>query len=369
MKKKIFRERNNQEIELDVVIHATFLEKIGGIESWVYYVAKKYNIGQITLLYSRADDEQLKRLEPHIRTIQYTDQKIKCNKIIFTMAQHVVRELYENAKEKYLVVHANYGKVYLYGFEDFPYMDKVYAVSDTARDCLKRLTEQEVFTLYNPVEVDKPKKLLKLISATRLTQEKGTDRIQKLSEELDKKGIPYIWLIFTDRPPEKVSKNIILMQPRYNMSDYIVQADYGVQLSDDESYCLFVHECLKLKVPVIVTDLPVYRECNITDKEAHFLKLDMSNLDVEKIYNNIPKVNYKLKDSDKEYQNLLKSGGTKMKKRTFRELYGTENAQNLTDTVQNAEIEEIASKEIEDADMQEEKVEKKKTTRKKKADK
>jgi len=226
MKKSVLRERNNHVLELDVVIHATFLEKIGGIETWVYYIAKKYNIGQITLLYSRADKEQLDRLEPYIKTIQYTGQKIKCNKIIFTMAQHVVPELYESAKEKYLLVHANYGKVYEYGYEKFLEMNKVYAVSNVARDSLKRLTEQEVFTLYNPVEIDKPRKLLKLISATRLTQEKGEGRIKKLSEELDKKGIPYIWHIFTDRPPEKVSKNIILMQPRYNMSDYIAQADY-----------------------------------------------------------------------------------------------------------------------------------------------
>ena len=305
MKKKVFREKYSKPLELDVVIHTTFLEKIGGIETWVYYIAKKYNIGQITLLYTRADEEQLNRLEPYIKTIQYTGQKIECNKIIFTMAQHVVPELYESAKEKYLLVHANYGKVYEYGYEQFPAMDKVYAVSDVARDCLKKLTEQEVFTLYNPVELDKPRKLLKLISATRLTQEKGADRIQYLSEQLDKKGIPYIWLIFTDRPPEKVSKNIILMKPRYNMSDYIVQADYGVQLSDDESFCLFVQECLKLKVPVIVTDLPVYNEVGITEKESYKLKLDMSNLDVNKIYNEIPKVNYKGVNSDKEYKKLL----------------------------------------------------------------
>lgn len=305
MKKSVLRERNNKVTELDVVIHTTFLEKIGGIETWVYYIAKKYNIGQITLLYTRADKEQLDRLEPYIKTLQYTGQKIKCNKIIFTMAQHVVPELYESAKEKFLLVHANYGKVYEYGYEKFPEMDKVYAVSDVARDSLKKLTEQEVFTLYNPVEIDKPRKLLKLISATRLTQEKGEGRIKKLSEELDKKGIPYIWHIFTDRPPEKVSENIILMKPRYNMSDYIVQADYGVQLSDDESFCLFIQECLKLKVPVIITDLPVYKEVGITEKEAYKLKLDMSNLDVEKIYNKIPKVNYKAVNSDKEYKKLL----------------------------------------------------------------
>jgi len=76
-------------------------------------------------------------------------------------------------------------------------------------------------------------------------------------------------------------------------------------LSDDESFCLFVHECLKLKVPVIVTDLPVYKEVGITEKEGYILNLDMSNLDVDKIYNKIPKVNYKALDSNKEYKKLL----------------------------------------------------------------
>lgn len=172
MKKAVLRERNNQALELDVVIHTTFLERIGGIETWLYYIAKKYNIGQITGLYTRADSEQLKRLEPHIKMVKYTGQKIKCNKIIFTMAQHVVPELYESAKERYLIVHANYGKVYEYGYEKFPDMDKTYAVSNVARDCLKKMSEREVFTLYSPVEQDKPKRLLKLISATRLTTEK-----------------------------------------------------------------------------------------------------------------------------------------------------------------------------------------------------
>lgn len=305
MKKSVLRERNNQILELDVVIYHKYIAEIGGIETWLYYIAKKYNIGQITVLYDTASINQINRLEPHIKLIHYTGQNIKCNKIIFTMTSNVVKELYDNAKERYMVVHCNYNDKFKYEYAEIPKMDKIYAVSNTARDSFKKLQEQEVFTLYNPVDIDKPRKLLKLISATRLTQEKGADRIAKLSEELDKKGIPYMWIIFTDRPPEKVSKNIILMQPRYNMSDYIAQADYGVQLSDDESFCLFVQECLKLKVPVIVTDLPVYDEVGITNKEAYKLKLDMSNLDVDKIYNNIPKVNYKGVNSDKEYKKLL----------------------------------------------------------------
>ena len=306
MKKKKLREQK-EVLELDIVIYHRYIYEVGGIETWLYYIAKKYNIGQITILCNGADDKQIKRLSPEIDVVFYTGQEIHCNKIIFTMNHFIVPELYKSAEERYLMIHSNFSYSN-YGLDIFeaPPMNKIYAVSDVAANAYRKLQEQEVFTLYNPVEVDKPKKLLKLISATRLTHEKGKERIIQLAKELDKAGIPFIWLIFTDRPiEEKVSKNFICMKPRYNMSDYIVEADYGVQLSSDESYCLFVQECLKLKVPVIVTDLPVFRELGITDKEAHILNLDMSNLDVEKIYKKIPKVNYKVKESDEEYRKLL----------------------------------------------------------------
>lgn len=304
MKKAVLRQRNQAVLELDVVIYVASLNIIGGIESWLYYVAKKYNIGQIVVLYKKTFEEQIERLSPHIKLIQYTGQRIKCNKIIFTEPRDYQKELYDCAEERFIVLHCNYDNSFDY--RRLPKMDKIYAVSDVAKECFEKVQEQEVFTLYNPVAIDKPQKLLKLISATRLTQEKGYERMVQLSEELERKKIPYIWLIFTDRPTEPVSNNIIFMKPRYNMSDYMVNADYGVQLSSKESYCLFVQECLKLKVPVIITDLPVYKELGITKKEAHILKLDMSNLDVEKIYNKIPKVNYTVPvDSDSEYKELL----------------------------------------------------------------
>ena len=311
MKKSVFRERNTPtKLDLDIVIFSKYVAEIGGIESWLYYVGKKYNIGQITVMYQIGNYNQIQRLSKYIDVIQYTGQEVTSNKIIFCNAQFIVPELYEKAKKRYLIVHCDYNySNFGWEFAEIPYMDKIYAVSETASKSFRRIQEQEVFTLYNPVEIDKPKRLLKLISATRLTEEKGLDRIIKLSEELDRKEIPYLWLIFTDRPQEGLSKNIMFMKPRYNMTDYMVEADYGVQLSSSESYCLFIQECLKLKIPVIVTDLPVYRELEITDKEAHYLKLDMSNLDVDKIYNNIPVVNYKIKESDNEYRKLLKSGG------------------------------------------------------------
>ena len=119
MKKSVLRERNNKVTELDVVIYHTYIAKIGGIETWLYYIAKKYNVGQITVLYSSADEEQLARLRPHVNLIQYTGQKIRCNKIIFTMTISAVPDLYNEAKERYAIIHCNYNQKFKYEWRIF----------------------------------------------------------------------------------------------------------------------------------------------------------------------------------------------------------------------------------------------------------
>lgn len=75
--------------------------------------------------------------------------------------------------------------------------------------------------------------------------------------------------------------------------DYIANADYLVQLSDNEGYCYSVIEALTAGVPVLVTPCPVFDELQIKDGEhGYFLPFDMKNLPLNKIYNNIPQVQY-----------------------------------------------------------------------------
>ena len=133
--------------------------------------------------------------------------------------------------------------------------------------------------------LDTPQKVLHLISATRLTKEKGKDRIIKLAELLDKARIPYLWTIFTNDVNTINNPNIVYMQPRLDIIDYIADADYLVQLSDDESFCYSVVEALSVDTPVIVTDCPVFKELGVVDgKNGWICDFDMSNVDVQKIY-------------------------------------------------------------------------------------
>lgn len=64
---------------------------------------------------------------------------------------------------------------------------------------------------------------------------------------LNAAGIPYLWTIFTNDFRAIKNDNIIYMQPRLDIIDYIANADYLVQLSDCEAYCYSVVESLTVR--------------------------------------------------------------------------------------------------------------------------
>lgn len=69
----------------------------------------------------------------------------------------------------------------------------------------------------------------------------------RLANLLDEAGIPYIWTIFTNDTNEIVNPNIIYVKPRLDITNYMMDADFLVQLSDCESYCFSVVESLTLR--------------------------------------------------------------------------------------------------------------------------
>ena len=50
---------------------------------------------------------------------------------------------------------------------------------------------------------------------------------------MDREKIPYIWTIFTNDKEVINHPNVCYMSPRLDISDYIADADYLVQLSDN----------------------------------------------------------------------------------------------------------------------------------------
>lgn len=281
------------------VIYIPHFNVIGGIETYAYELAKKYHKYDITIFYSAGDSKQISRLRKYVRVLKLKD-KVKC-KNLFIMykcdldmfeAEHIVQ-----------ITHADYKAQNLKPNLD-PRVDEHYAVSNSVAKTHEEISGLKTKVCYNPITIEKPKKVLKLISATRLTKEKGKDRMIKLANELTKQNIPFLWLIFTNDKNAIDNKNVVYMNPRLDIRDYIKESDYLVQLSDTEAWCYSVLESLCLGVPVIVTPIPCFEEMGIEEgKNGYYIDFSVKNIPIEKIYKKIPKFEYKAPEDI--YEKLL----------------------------------------------------------------
>lgn len=274
--------------EYNNVFYFKNINAIGGVEAMFHYLAKKYQDYDITIFYKTGDLQQIKRLQKYCFCKQYNGEKIKCKKAFFNYSKDIIDNI--QADEYIEIIHRDVKA--LGEWKIHPKITKFIGVSKLCCDSFKEVTGKDCELIYNPIILEKPKKVLKLISATRLTKEKGKDRIIKLAELFEKERIPYLWLIFTNDVDVIKNPNIIYMKPKLDIIDYIANSDYLIQLSDDESYCYSVVEALSVNTPVIVTDCPVFKELGIENgKNGWVCDFDMSNVDVEKIYNT--KLNFK----------------------------------------------------------------------------
>jgi glycosyltransferase involved in cell wall biosynthesis len=288
----------------DIIFFIGHINYIGGVEQWIYYIAKKYSKNHdITCIYKKCAPAQLKRLEKLIRCIKYTDEEIECNKIEFCYDFSIIDKV--KAKDYELTIHSDY-KAQNIKINIPKQITKIYAVSELVKKTFEEMYHVKCELLYNPILLDKPKKILKLISATRLTSEKGGELMKKIAKAFHDSNIPFIWLVFTDKPSNSETDEFIYMKPRLDIDGYIKEADYLVQVSKTEGFSYSIVQSLCLGTPAIVTDIPVIKEIGIEDgKNGYILDMQLKNLDVNKIYNNIPKFKYVPKESEKKWDNLL----------------------------------------------------------------
>ena len=270
------------------------IQALGGVETYLWEIAKKYHEYDIVVAFREADGKQLERLRKYVKCIR-VNEPIQCKQCFFS---------YEfdfnlvQADTYIPVVHANYE---VQGLPPCisPVVSKYLGVSKWVSEAYERLLKdrginKKVEVCYNPISVEKPRKILKLVSPTRLSAEKGKDRMIKLAEKLNEKKMPFLWLIFTDSYVPTIP-NVIKFDPRIDVRDYIAEADYLVQLSDTEAYCYSVMEAWCLGTMTITTPVPSFYEQGLKEGvNGYVIDFDMKDLDtfVEKIYNGVHEFEY-----------------------------------------------------------------------------
>lgn len=269
------------------------LNSAGGIETFFYQLAKKYGKEfDLTLFYRKGDAAQIKRLSKVMRVRRYRDGQTLRAKRAFVCFNTDIMDNIE-ADEYYQMLHGDYVALGVYPMEH-PKIQKWIAVSEVVRNAYCTGKGRDSMVSHNPYTPENPRKVLNLVSATRLTPDKGWDRMLILADALDKAGVPFQWTVYTDNPNKPVDNPSITLKPsRLDVVDFIANADYYVQLSDAEGYCYSVVEALSVGTPVIVTDFKVAREIGVHNgKNGWILPMSMENLPIGEIYKGVGAFEY-----------------------------------------------------------------------------
>lgn len=292
--------------------------KFGGVDTFDYNFCKRLkDMYDITFLYKEGVKSTIDRLKGLGIDVQKYDsnKKYVCDVCVLASAWGGYPETVIAKSGRYIqMVHADYEEakktdfVYQKWFKTTEHV----GVSDHVCKVFKKLYPKEKITkIYNILDdVRETKHILKLVSATRLSQEKGYNRMIKFANLLKNSGIKFRWTIFTDlnlynQKPIDMDE-IVYMKPTKDLFDYIVEADYGVQLSDSEGYSYFINECLQYGTPVICTNFPSAKESVVNGENGYILNMSLSNLNISKTYNSIPnKFKYTEKGKISDWDKIL----------------------------------------------------------------
>ena len=273
------------------VIYANHLSEVGGTETFIYeYCSLMKDKEDILFVYGHnPDKKQLARLEEIVECVYFQGQTFECDTYINI---NVDGQIFDNvtAKNEYIhMIHADYIALTTFQYKKHPKTTRHIAVSEYVKQqFLKKFPNEKVDVIYNLFKIKKTSKVLNLVTTTRLTDEKGLNRYLKLATKLQESGRPFIWNIFTDSSPDfrfKSIDGVIFRKTTLDIGDYINQADYCVVLPNiEEAWCYGVVEPLEYGTPVIVTRLHVLPEIGFKDGEHGIIVDDISDLDIDKLY-------------------------------------------------------------------------------------
>lgn len=293
-----------------MIIYQNYLYKIGGIETFLHNFTKYYKDRDITIVVStHIDIEQIIELSKYANVVfDKGKDSIECD--VLLLGNYNCNEILSRVKAKkvYQMIHAQWDELTKipawsnFKWKPSPRIDTVISVSESAANGLKKSMGVDSKVIYNILDNDfKDNDGLTFITLSRMTPEKGAFRILEMAKAFKRAGKKFTWFLccsidqISDKNILREIKSMpefIIIKPDITNKRFIKNCDYLVQLSDTESFCYSAFEALQRGVPVIITDFEEAKKIVDDGENGYIIKKDMSNLDVEKIFNNVPKADY-----------------------------------------------------------------------------
>lgn len=271
-----------------IIFYQSYFCQIGGVETMAYnFCWWLRNYFDITVLYCDGDPVRLRKMSYLVKMEKYDESKIyECDIFIRNSVWGIAPE---NIKAKRMLEmrHANYKYLIDNNLLYQQYKDMGIKEIVGCGEFVSRMSNEVLHD--NPTTIKNillPKretnKVIKLISCTRLDQAKGWDRMLKMAEMMRQAGIKFEWNIFTNSKQKCIYEEIHFWKQRYDIWDYLADADYTVLLSDSEGLPYTVQESLQYQVPCIVTDVGGCTELIRDGVNGYVVPLDM-DFDINKI--------------------------------------------------------------------------------------
>ena len=225
--------------------------------NWCWWLR---NFFDITVLYCSGDAKRLNKMAKLVKMEKYDPNKeYECDIFI---RNSVWGTIPTNVKADRMIEmrHANYKYLFDKGLLYQQYHDmgikEIVGCGEFVSKMSNEVLHDNPTTIKNILmPVKKTNKILHLISCTRLDSAKGWSRMQKMMDMMRNAEIKFTWDIFTNSPQKCAYEEVRFWKQRYDIWDYLADADYTVLLSDSEGLPYTVQESLQYKVPCIVTDV------------------------------------------------------------------------------------------------------------------
>ena len=292
-------------IEHANIIFMPNISALGGIETYVYELVKKYYYLDIAVVCNRIHPTQEERIRKYCKVYKHNGEMINCKVAIINYNQEIIKYINKDAKI-YQTIHADYTNEAIY-LGRYPHPNKritaflgitKYLVDNLAN----KLKPNKIELCYNPLTIDDEKPII-IVSATRLHQNKGADLMQKLINKMDKENIYYLWFVLTGDSGAVKGKNIIEIPPRLDVDKFLSIATYVCLCSRSEACSYTQCEALFRNIPLITTQLPYLEEIGFKDGVNGFIINDNNIDEVVKKMVNPP--SFKFKRFEDNYKNIF----------------------------------------------------------------
>ena len=144
------------------------------VESYCYYLIKKYAHLDIAVMCKAGDYKQLERIRQYCPAYVHHGEKVKCKTIITNCDISILD--YAEFDNCYMVIHADYSQpcYKVYPKWDDKRITKVLAITKHIQKMMLEKFNIACDLCYNPLVPEEPTNRLMLVSATRLSKIKRT---------------------------------------------------------------------------------------------------------------------------------------------------------------------------------------------------